>query len=657
MNIIIIVVVLYSPHTRAHTHTHTHTHTQKVDLSYDPGVLRMNASFAVHSFMGSVIHELNYDQDIMTTTVEQLVTNSDRVSMSDSVCSKRYNNSDQDSSKNAAHYDEMREINPSSEDDNSCTLSPTTYYTNDSNTGSEGSATLFLRQSSCVTENSRSTDYMTEVACCPSGGKDSGGTTNSTSTPRTQYIVQGDIEEIPLISRNDEDLKTLPSTQTHGSSPQGYISSDHCPTTGLAVLCERSPSWRHTPPHRNQDGETPTDTKTVTPSQDTGLTTSPHQHYQHNQYQQPPLLQRPASELSLNVITDIEQAFPQFPSCESLDVGFNLTPHDGSVPVTKCHSHSDVYHFNARAAPELENNTKRAGVHSSTSGYYGTLTSSNGDTAQPVARCKEFARSSVTTPFATATLSSARGCRSTVDTLHLTSTHTLPAPDTTISVQTASHCMLDHVPSLPDNICAGNHTPPVDMQDNNVSDLRNTTTVNSEHSSPLASSCSGYANLEESPLLYSREQPRCVVCKPHTVQTQVHSEKLHRRDSSLECLYLREEGTCVVTDLGECKPQTVQPHIHSEKPHWRDSSLSSECLEKDKEKHCSLASSTGHLYSGQNSSDETTLFWMSSVETEESVVGTPDHQDTALLHVTQSTEHHSDVNTYSGGFHNILFDF
>ena len=309
------------------SHQPTHTcHPQKVDLSYDPGVLHLDASFTVHSSMGSILHELNCDRPMplmTTTTVGNHVGNGGNDDIDGRVCGKGVDIQTENYLEDDKRSAESEAI--SNEDEDSCTLSPITrgehYSNNDSNSSSEGSRVSSFRQSSVSTSTAVSTGYVTEL---PSSHNSESAASNTKHA--VQRAEENNEEEIPVFILHNEEPVDLPSKGMAGSSTKGYIySTDPRFTSPGASGVDSSPTPTE---NRSLESDFTTDSKTV--SQALGaLTTNTAQPQQKQKQEQQPQnhqqrqpsqeeYQKSVSELSLNVITDIEQAFPRFASGESL---------------------------------------------------------------------------------------------------------------------------------------------------------------------------------------------------------------------------------------------------------------------------------------------------------------------------------------------------
>ena len=137
--------------------------SQKVDITYDPGVLKFDARFAVHSSVGSILHELNCNHDdtpLMTTPTSKKFPMNDDISCGNPTDSESEQSKCDDSgadslkdSKNNVNLDEISgEQQSNEENEDSCSvLSPVSVHiqvcSNDSNTSGDSKGTPPLRQS------------------------------------------------------------------------------------------------------------------------------------------------------------------------------------------------------------------------------------------------------------------------------------------------------------------------------------------------------------------------------------------------------------------------------------------------------------------------------------------------------------------------------
>jgi hypothetical protein len=380
----------------------------KVDLAYDPGILDFSASFTVHSSMGSILHKLNYEQEIPMTAIRDKHMSDGYSTATTPLCDEG-----DDSSNGLGSVDNGGEDNTSisltNEDEDLTSPRPLNQQIysngeNDSNS-SGGSQALPLRQHGSVSTatNSSFTGYICETIDMPRSftfssnaavqicSAQDGISTPSSSTQTTKHPVQKEDEVIPVLIIHDENqCPTLHSTSTTST---GYISSDHSPASSI-ISTHTLPKNEATPtenrsPVSNYDAGT-TDATPITPSPPVHVLTTIN-----------PQPQRVTSNISLNVITDLEQAFPQmsrFSSGESLDQDLPPPPslshlHTGH----RTYSQTNLYCYNTGSVHPYENLKTETSLS------------------------RPLSHHDITAPFAkTATMSNPRH----VDTLYVHSIHT-----------------------------------------------------------------------------------------------------------------------------------------------------------------------------------------------------------------------------------------
>ena len=324
-----------------------------MDLTYNPRGIQLDTLFSFKGSIGSILHELRYDGDrpIMTETgsgesdgeedqrkVTQIsevgdVKKKDAVSGGQSVpnAATTHRVHDDDSSSISTH-DENELLYSGTSDCNSSrgmASSVMRMHSNPSSTGgyiSEQSGGLTSPGYSAWNEwqsggnqvplNTKcaKTDYLTENAISASQvrvGVPVGGSSSETTMGSTQTITN--MEDVVL-----EDTETYGDTKHHMSStpPAGYVSNDQhtFPSSGQSSTGATSAS--------DDTGERPHPVPTQPPAVYLSQPPTAHDttiHIKHTR--EPPLLTttaRAASLVSLNIITDLEQAFPRFASEESL---------------------------------------------------------------------------------------------------------------------------------------------------------------------------------------------------------------------------------------------------------------------------------------------------------------------------------------------------
>ena len=348
------------------------SHTQKVDINFDPGVLKFDAQFTVHSSVASIIHELKYKRDmpVFTTPTPKHSPandiNSDNSADSELVqynaCKRNHDDLSKGKIGSAKIMDHDKE-NVHEENEDACSVrSPTSVdlCSNDSNSSGETNAAPILRQS------------------CGDAGYLADTSTNwSSTTPgmlwnaETPSLVT-ECEEIPVFElRNDAESpeSEKPRRESSACGQSGYIhdNSNQFPTTasltpavmlvadGIGHTLEAT----HTINRSLGSNDTSNSTSTAQSplarelleqaeqqqqqqKQQNGdnrhLQRSPHRqlprqfeqkqvHYWKHDNPQCSLIAE--STASLNVITDLEQAFPlmsRFASDSSLTENYYPTP-------------------------------------------------------------------------------------------------------------------------------------------------------------------------------------------------------------------------------------------------------------------------------------------------------------------------------------------
>ena len=556
---------------------------QKVDLTYDPGVIRVNASFAFHGSVGSVLHELNLEREIPLTTYTYL----DGEDVNTVIPKGGQRDVSMSSSENETNVIEER-TSVTNEDDNSSGFSQLrgekdSNHENDSYS-SGGSQMISLRQtqtSSAVT-NSNTSGYVTDTVGCQSNSGISVKTDSdshscqqlvplvdeviSVQSPTPQHLLQETDEEVPVFDFHDENSGEVRSKDTCTSTSKGYIYSDHYPTSssGLTVC--------HT---LSSNGDTPTE-HTMRVSNFTNLTTTNAGTTIHS----PPLhtmdtttleVQKASSVMSLNVITDLEQAFPlmsQFVSSESLNQTCYPAPSLIHLhTLNKAHSQTNVHCNSVSAAHHTDYPQQEAGV-------FDTET----------AESHPFAHRDVTASFTTKTTPEAGRF---VNTFHLRSVHTFSGSANTIPAsQTETireNCTPNHL-SIPKR---DEGEKPTTVSFTKNASGRHTTT---KQCSPLTPSYSDYINTEPNmPLL--PEQRRVVViekCRTPTYPQEVSSGAL------AECL----ESAWDISQQEEhqhCLPYTSYAPYYSEK-YSGNGVLYSPSHERVSSESCSQKPTSSHLY-------------------------------------------------------------
>ena len=383
---------------------------------YDPGVLKLDATFTVHSSVGSIFHELNYEREMCSyspTPQTPVIKEETRIIKAaegdtgvdaDAAHTERKNEEDEESlesgeGKNNESRRQSSLVNAASGgDNNSCPLSPSSIAlelsTNDSNSSSETSRAASLRQS-CG--DARSTaGYVSETTNGSSHSTSSGGGAAAITSNQWEIPVFEDLTWQPspanvgngvefratgYVSDTDElrvtsifsggPVTPLPtgkedcqrSTRGHRSQtqvsrytsdssggvgcPSGYVTRE---TTMTARECKQQPAHQ---PGKQITHQTSAE-RTRGQQQQHGNEVYLHQECseQHNiqqkqqieqqqqqqrrqQNQQQARIERAESSLSLNIITDLEQAFPlasRFASYESLESLPQLMPTKPSSP-------------------------------------------------------------------------------------------------------------------------------------------------------------------------------------------------------------------------------------------------------------------------------------------------------------------------------------
>ena len=361
---------------------------QKLDVTYDPGVLKVDAKFKVHSSVGSLFHELTYEREISSySSAPQTIREETRI---DKVKEGRdfdtrglregkeggrerksssFENSDGEREGKNKTPLQLPPISASAgdgEDNNSCLLSPASIAlelsSNDSNSSSEGSSrTASLRQS-CG--DAHSTGYVSETmhGSLNNGGGSSGATTitrnerdipvfespndppigktwqphhsntgMSAESPVSGYI--SDAKELPVASNLSGEQATPQAARkedchSNNRNPDLNYTSDSrlgagCPSGGY-VTRETSMSARERGEQQPIDAELTGKQQLIAQR---NAVVSHQKHSKQEQIKQQQIteensIQRTESSLSLNIITDLEQAFPlasRYASYESLD--------------------------------------------------------------------------------------------------------------------------------------------------------------------------------------------------------------------------------------------------------------------------------------------------------------------------------------------------
>ena len=374
---------------------------------YDPGVLKLDATFTVHSSVGSIFHELTYEREMCSysptphtpvvkeeTRIKNKAAEGDDAGAADTDVAHAEKKNEGDEESNSSSLESGKGTNSESPrqsflvnaasggDDNSCPLSPFSIAlelgTNDSNSSSGRSRAASLRQS-CG--DARSTvGYVSETTNGLSHTTGSGGgatiTSNQWEIPvfedltwqpspanvdngvefrATGYVSEpnelrvtstfsgGPATPLPT-GKEDCQMGTsghrnLWSRYTSDSSggvgcPSGYVTRE---TTMTVREREQQPAQQPAhPPGKQMTHETSAE-RTRRQQQQHRIEhqecseqhniQQKQQQQQRQQNQQQARIERAVSSLSLNIITDLEQAFPlasRFASYESLYLSESL---------------------------------------------------------------------------------------------------------------------------------------------------------------------------------------------------------------------------------------------------------------------------------------------------------------------------------------------
>ena len=357
-----------------------YNYTQNLDMTYDPGVLKVDTRLTIHSSVGSIIHELNYERLIhhtdisRTATIKEESPGSEERRLSDLDTGEILRRGCVDSVDRERDRDRENEsvlVREGEEDTNSSLLSPVSNIemdlgTDDSNSSSGSVARAPLVRttrpssgnnaiSGYVTENSavsncirtvpknsaasktvseisevsntnrtlaNSAAYSTNRTVCESseviesivhshnegenpvisGSNDpqssevqlSSGDVDSTQVESCGYVYSSDMEANCLTNVRFTSHELAPQPSTSGeSSVMPTVNRNHC--SGYA-----SNSF----PLARSPGHTVATTTTVRERE------QQRQQQQQQQQHEGEYMQRSDSSLSLNIITDIEQAFP-----------------------------------------------------------------------------------------------------------------------------------------------------------------------------------------------------------------------------------------------------------------------------------------------------------------------------------------------------------
>ncbi|CAI8053550.1 hypothetical protein GBAR_LOCUS29282 [Geodia barretti] len=384
----------------------------KLDVMYDPGVLKLDATFTVHSSVGSIFHELTYEREMCSysptphtpvvkdeTRIKNKAAEGDDAGAADTDVAHAEKKNEGDEESNSSSLESGKGTNSESPrqsflvnaasggDDNSCPLSPSSIAlelgTNDSNSSSGRSRAASLRQS-CG--DARSTvGYVSETTNGLSHTTGSGGgatiTSNQWEIPvfedltwqpspanvdsgvefrATGYVSEpnelrvtstfsgGPATPLPT-GKEDCQMGTsghrnLWSRYTSDSSggvgcPSGYVTRE---TTMTVREREQQPAQQPAhPPGKQMTHETSAERTRRQQqqhriehqecSEQHNIQQKQHQieqqQQQRQQNQQQARIERAVSSLSLNIITDLEQAFPlasRFASYESLYLSESL---------------------------------------------------------------------------------------------------------------------------------------------------------------------------------------------------------------------------------------------------------------------------------------------------------------------------------------------
>ena len=358
-----------------------YNYTQNLDMTYDPGVLKVDTRLTIHSSVGSIIHELNYERLIhhtdisRTATIKEESPGSEERRLSDLDTGEILRRGCVDSVDRERDRDRENEsvlVREGEEDTNSSLLSPTSNIemdlgTDDSNSssGSVARAPLvgttrpgsgnnaisgYVTENSAVSTNSirtvptnsaasrtvseisevsntnrtlaNSAAYSTNRTVCESpevtesivhshnegenpvisGSNDpqssgevqlSSGDVDSTQVESCGYVYSSDMEANCLTNVRFTSHELAPQPNTSGeSSVMPTVNRNHC--SGYA-----SNSF----PLARSPGHTVATTTTVREREQ-------QRQQQQQQQHEGEYMQRSDSSLSLNIITDIEQAFP-----------------------------------------------------------------------------------------------------------------------------------------------------------------------------------------------------------------------------------------------------------------------------------------------------------------------------------------------------------
>ena len=358
---------------------------------------------------------------------------------------------------------------------------------NDSNS-SGGSQSLPLGQhvSGDTVMDFASTGYVSETFDMPRSCNKVPLPQDGTST--TNHAVQRDNEEIPVFTIHDENHS--PILHSHSSSSTGYISSDHSPASSIITTV--------TPPHGSDSGATPTENRSLASNYEAGTTDastttlSPPVHVLTTINPQP---QRATSDIALNVITDLDQAFPQmsrFSSGESLDENLPSLPpfcHIHVHTTNRTHSQSNLYCYNAGSASTYENLKPENSLS------------------------RPFSHQDLTTPFANAATTASPRHK---ETLHVHSTHTYSGsvhdiPPHQIRERHTPHSASSSLSVYTSTRWGGEKGTMISLQSD-----KDTTMELSTHNSP---SFSSYVNHEAPSQMLSHHNPVVVgeECRARTV--------------------------------------------------------------------------------------------------------------------------------------------